>query len=132
MTTQTLKFVTLHCAIGDHDWERTSQRGKRPLNCPEHKPSLDEVVKKIGPTQIISGPAREQAIREIIEAEFATNCTCPIEVTMGDDELQALGGGCTDPNHVCSILDKVRRRVVNYNRHWDEDDFDIALLEEAA
>lgn len=29
-------MVTLHCAIGDHDWQRPSQRGRKPLNCPDH------------------------------------------------------------------------------------------------
>lgn len=27
--------VTLHCELGDHDWERVSQRGRRPRSCPE-------------------------------------------------------------------------------------------------
>lgn len=29
---------TLHCNIGNHDYWRDPQRGKPPLNCPEHKP----------------------------------------------------------------------------------------------
>ncbi len=34
--------VTLHCQAGDHDWLRPSQRGRRPLNCPEHQPAPAE------------------------------------------------------------------------------------------
>jgi hypothetical protein len=26
---------TLHCQIGNHDWERPSQRGRKPLSCPQ-------------------------------------------------------------------------------------------------
>ncbi len=32
-----MNTVTLHCQAG-HDWERPSQRGRRPLWCPEHRP----------------------------------------------------------------------------------------------
>jgi hypothetical protein len=31
-----MPMVTLHCEVGDHTWERPSQRGRRPVNCPEH------------------------------------------------------------------------------------------------
>jgi len=27
---------TLHCEAGNHTWERPSQRGRIPINCPEH------------------------------------------------------------------------------------------------
>lgn len=27
---------TLYCEAGDHNWERPSQRGRTPRNCPEH------------------------------------------------------------------------------------------------
>jgi hypothetical protein len=27
--------VTLHCELGDHTWERESQRGRRPASCPD-------------------------------------------------------------------------------------------------
>lgn len=32
------KTVTLHCQAGNHSWERPAQRGRKPLNCPEHQP----------------------------------------------------------------------------------------------
>jgi hypothetical protein len=35
--------VTLHCSAG-HDWQRLSQRGRRPLWCPEHRPVTPEPV----------------------------------------------------------------------------------------
>lgn len=35
-TAKTSKTVELHCEAGNHKWERESQRGRRPINCPEH------------------------------------------------------------------------------------------------
>lgn len=32
---------TLHCKIGDHDFERERKRGVKPRNCPEHKPVVE-------------------------------------------------------------------------------------------
>ena len=29
-------MMKLHCQAGNHDWERPAQRGRPPLNCPEH------------------------------------------------------------------------------------------------
>lgn len=29
----------LHCEIGNHSWWRKKQRGRPPLNCPEHQPT---------------------------------------------------------------------------------------------
>lgn len=28
----------LHCAAGNHKWQRAKQRGRKPLNCPMHQP----------------------------------------------------------------------------------------------
>lgn len=36
----------LHCNIGDHDYFREPQRGKPPLNCPEHRPAKPPVLLK--------------------------------------------------------------------------------------
>jgi hypothetical protein len=41
-TTTSAKMVTLHCQAGNHTWERPSQRGKRPFNCPEHAGQASE------------------------------------------------------------------------------------------
>ena len=27
---------TLHCEAGNHEWQRPAQRGRIPINCPEH------------------------------------------------------------------------------------------------
>jgi hypothetical protein len=117
-----MKTKTLHCQIGDHDWDRESKRGRYPVNCPEHQPVVEEVEKKTGLHQIITGEARRAAIEEIITKR---PCDCIIHGYMDDDELMHVTS-CA-PHWVCSTLDAVRRRVVNYNRHFNEADFEVSL-----
>lgn len=38
---------TLHCALGDHSWERPAQRGRVPANCPDHQPVPRAVAVKV-------------------------------------------------------------------------------------
>ncbi len=35
--------IELYCQTGKHMWSRESQRGKRPLNCPEHSTAVPVV-----------------------------------------------------------------------------------------
>ena len=37
------KMVTLWCEEGQHNWYRQSQRGRKPINCPDHVPDTIEV-----------------------------------------------------------------------------------------
>lgn len=36
-------MTTLHCEIGNHSWERESQRGRPPKNCPDHQSIKDKI-----------------------------------------------------------------------------------------
>jgi hypothetical protein len=36
--TETVSMTKLHCQLGNHDWERESKRGRKPINCPVHAP----------------------------------------------------------------------------------------------
>lgn len=44
-------------------------------------------------------------------AERYPHCRCELNATMTNDELVALGAGCTAPVYTCPRLDVVRRRV---------------------
>ena len=33
----TMTTKTLYCEAGKHEWTRPAQRGRAPINCPEHK-----------------------------------------------------------------------------------------------
>lgn len=53
--------VTLYCQAGDHNWERESQRGRKPHSCPDH---IDNpVVSEDGTTTISSISATERVDR---------------------------------------------------------------------
>lgn len=39
-------------------------------------------------------------------------CRCPVHDRMTDDELVALGCGCTGPRFACPRLDMIRRRIL--------------------
>lgn len=71
------KTVTLHCNAGNHSWERPSQRGKRPLNCPDcapkkvkqDKPTIVTVVNAMTePKKVISPEMIAKAEAEYNEA----------------------------------------------------------------
>jgi hypothetical protein len=117
------KTIELHCELGNHEWSRESQRGRRPVNCPEHQPVIEETEKKVSLNQIISGEARAKAINDIVSIH--PECKCDIRDDMTDDELMHVKS-CA-PHWQCSTLDAVRRRVVNYNRHFDQDDYEVSL-----
>lgn len=103
---------TLHCELGDHDWEAPRKRGAGPKNCPEHRPTPAINLDKMQDGRRIKGQVeREKKIREIIEGR---SCRCGIEPNMNDTELRALYPGCCDPWHICSVLDTVMRSVYTY------------------
>lgn len=46
-----MKTVTLWCETGKHNWERPSQRGRRPVNCPEHTPTVLPIEGDLPPVE---------------------------------------------------------------------------------
>lgn len=36
-----MKLEVLHCQEGDHEWKRERKRGRKPVNCPDHRPVLE-------------------------------------------------------------------------------------------
>jgi hypothetical protein len=56
--------MKLRCEAGNHDWERTAQRGRPPRNCPEHQPAKIEKPRKLSePTE--NPQERMARLREI-------------------------------------------------------------------
>jgi hypothetical protein len=60
---------------------------------------------------VASRRRRESIAQAIREAPADKHCRCALRAGMGDDDLSALGAGCTAPRYVCPRLDAVRRRV---------------------
>jgi hypothetical protein len=63
--TETSRMETLHCATGDHDWERVPTRGRKPVDCPQHKVSA--TPPRSVPVRVIS---QDFPIQEIAEEEL--------------------------------------------------------------
>lgn len=61
--------------------------------------------------------ATQRAYREKLRAVLAETranhkrCRCDFTGVRDREGLIAMGGGCTDPNHVCPRLDAARRRM---------------------
>lgn len=107
------KMVELYCQAGEHKWERPSQRGRRPINCPDHQPDPTEVVVVNNNSEEPQHrPATFEAAWEAVQAhpDFK-NCECGLEYGMTAVELKSLGAGCTAPRWVCPVLIAYRNRV---------------------
>lgn len=67
--------------------------------------------------QAAAAARRAQAARERLKVILAETrerfplCRCELNPRMTAEQVRALGGGCTDPHHVCPRLDAVRRRM---------------------
>jgi hypothetical protein len=60
-----MEMRTLHCKAGNHEWQRPAQKGRVPVDCPEHKTVVELKPKKIKKvkTQKMSGLEKAQAAR---------------------------------------------------------------------
>lgn len=117
------ELETLHCALGDHDWQRERKRGKKPQNCPTHKPVVEAV--DLEERERIQAERRAAAtaerIRSVIKAHAKTarerGCKCKYDPNMSMMDLQHMGAGCkgSTPNGgggwVCAELDLLRRTL---------------------
>lgn len=64
-------------------------------------------------TVALERPVRPLLQRVLVETALRfPACRCQLDPAMSDDELVALGGGCTDPRWSCPRLVTVRRRVL--------------------
>lgn len=110
-----VKTVTLHCRLGNHEWERPSKRGRQPENCPEHKPAPGEMKRPLSDdAKVDKSHAYEKKRRENIEAILSQarhmSCKCGITPDMTDEQLKKLRS-CTDPHYVCATLEQVHRII---------------------
>lgn len=100
------KYETLICEVGDHEWQRERQRGKKPSRCPEHRsPAIS------APPSNKTTDHQASVIAAILEAPRASGCRCRLSPTSTPAQIRTLGGGCTMPSFVCPILDTVRRQL---------------------
>lgn len=118
---------TLYCEAG-HNWERPSQRGRRPRLCPEHSDIVlvgrridpieralsdsaaiavidDPIIVKPGDCPCKDSDADRLTLSQL--ALYGSGCTSTVIVDMGPGKRALLVGG----GYVCPRLDALRRRV---------------------
>lgn len=110
------KYQTLHCEAGDHDYDWPVKRGRKPRNCPAHKPAVSAPAG-------ITGESLAVRIQGALDRakERSIHCLCDIRTDMTRDELTDLKAGCTasprggmagdGAGYVCPVLDSVRRAI---------------------
>lgn len=90
-------MTKLFCQTGNHHWERPSQRGRPPFNCPEH-PAPFEIKERARPRSgfagITAADAKGPRAKALPVSEPAKRSPEPEEVTkprkLSDSHLQAL------------------------------------------
>jgi hypothetical protein len=67
------------------------------------------------------GKNGKQTRQQIIQGylDVRGTCTCAITPDSTDDELMREIKSCTD-GYQCQTIDRIRARVVDYNRNWKE------------
>jgi hypothetical protein len=61
----------LWCALGQHYWERSTQRGRKPLSCPDHRPEPNFHPMSVEARQVAMAQGREKATRQRVENAVA-------------------------------------------------------------
>lgn len=102
--------VTLWCALGQHEWERPRQRGKKPLNCPEHQP-VKESTGQHGASEGQRDATKDAIWAKIERLVDETNCHCVPELRRGMTLEDLRNVKNCKPNFICTALDSYRRSV---------------------
>lgn len=96
---------TLHCEAGNHTWERPSQRGRVPKNCPEH---TEVKVASSG----LSGLDKARAIKRDKKASEEKAWAARVEEVINDPRMQVTNPDPWKPD--------ARRETVNKLRYVQE------------
>jgi hypothetical protein len=101
------RMETLHCAVGDHDFQWERKRGRRPQNCPEHSSAISRAISTSSLTQ-----HQSELIRSILEHPRAASCRCGLSSESTPAEIRAkYAHSCTDPQFICPTLDNIGRTL---------------------
>lgn len=91
-----MNMRTLHCEIGDHDWERESQRGRLPRNCPTHQPdtALPRFVGMLSGPPDLATRAKDIVRTRVAEDAPPLMVTVPEAVTVSPEATVEATCGC--------------------------------------
>jgi hypothetical protein len=95
------KTVTLFCQAGQHEWQRPSQRGRRPLNCPNCAPDADAPAAAPEPR-----PACPAELRTYLDCEPRTEDARVLQYI-----ARELDRGTREDSDVRMLLDTARDRI---------------------
>lgn len=102
-----MKTITLWCEVGQHEWERESQRGRRPTSCPEHvgcavpegaeKPTTSTVRDTTFDAYLELGdhPSEARRILHYIATQLASGRQDPSLVQRGREILREIERGAS-------------------------------------
>lgn len=107
-----MTIKTLYCEAGKHDWERPSQRGRAPVNCPEHRKAQTEAQMK----GLEKARLARQEKKNAVEAVMAKK----VEEVLNSPQMPT--GTCT-PSKLRYIQEQLTSNRENRSPH------DIADLE---
>lgn len=75
-----MTMKTLYCKAGDHNWERPSQRGRTPVNCPEHNEEVHQTR--------MSGLAKAHAAKRRKKANEEKAWATKVQEVINDPRMQ--------------------------------------------
>lgn len=127
---------TLYCEAGQHEWERPAQKGRAPINCPEHKVQSLKVVtntkskpKQTRKTNNMTGLQKAQAARRDQKLQKEKEWAEKVEAVINDPRMTyaiPAWGDCrqTTVSKLRYIQDQLQ------NNRKNRDPRDLADLEE--
>lgn len=95
---------TLYCEAGDHEWERPAQRGRTPINCPDHAAEA-----KAAPSgSSLTGLAKAHAARANRKSQEEKMWAERIEETINDPRMQISNPDPYKPDARRETINKLR------------------------
>jgi len=117
-----MTMKTLYCQAGDHTWERPSQRGRTPINCPEHS---EVKTNQSG----LSGLDKANAARARKRAEEEKVWAARVEEAINDPRMQVGNADLYKPDARRTTVSKLRYIQNQLTSRRDRPQHELADLE---
>lgn len=117
-----MTMKTLYCQAGDHTWERPSQRGRTPINCPEHN---QEIINQAR----LSGLEKANAIRAQRRADEEKVLAARVEEVINDPRMQVNNIDPYKPDARSATISRLRYIQDQLTNRRDRPQNELADLE---
>jgi hypothetical protein len=118
-----MKTRTLYCKAGEHEWQRPAQKGRAPLNCPEHS----EVKTNNKMSGLDKARAAKASKKVEAEKEWADRVAAVINDHRMTDGLSSYS--YTDARHTTITKLQYIQNQLSNNRE-NREPTDISMLED--